>query len=63
MSKERQEIIEWLEKQINKNLTYECMPENEEGYYYIPRHKLSNIVDGLIPLVKGKFKNNDGKKN
>lgn len=45
-------IASYLRIQIEKRLKYECMPENESGYYHISNDDLYKIVDGLIPLVK-----------
>lgn len=53
----RDKIVDYLDKQFFKHKVYECMPENETGYEYIPRKSLTKIVDGLIPLVKKELKN------
>jgi hypothetical protein len=53
----REKIVDYLDKQFWKHKVYECMPENETGYEYIPRESLTKIVDGLIPLVKAELKN------
>lgn len=55
MNKEK--IVDYLDKQFWKHKRYECMPENETGYEYVPREALSKIVDGLIPMVKAELKN------
>lgn len=55
----REIIVEYLDKQISKHQVYECMPENETGYIYVPREALYKIVDGLIPLLKSKVIKND----
>lgn len=52
-------IINYLDKQFHKHKIYECMPENEVGYEYVPRESLSKIVDGLVPLVKTELKKPD----
>lgn len=52
----RNKIVDWLEKRINDGLEYECMPENETGYEYIPIDEVVKIVDGLIPLIKSELK-------
>ena len=52
----KESIVEYLDKQIHDRMEFECMPENEDGYYYVSKDSISKIVDGLIPLVKSKFK-------
>jgi len=56
----KDQIIDYLDKKFWEEKQYECMPENEYGYEYVPREALGRIVDGLIPMVKnmGKQKNN-----
>ena len=39
-----------------KEKQYECMPENEIGYEFVPREVLEKIVDGLIPMIKNMIK-------
>ena len=51
-----EENIEWLHEKINKELEYECMPENETGYHHLPFHKAKNIYDALVPKVKQHIK-------
>lgn len=53
---DKEKIIDYLDKQFWKHKTYECMPENEHGYEFIPRESLSKIVDGLIPMLKKELK-------
>lgn len=53
----KENIINYLDEQFWKHKVYECMPENETGYEYVPREALSKIVDGLIPLVITELKN------
>lgn len=52
----REKIVDYLDKQFWKHKVYECMPENETGYEYIPREALYKIVDGLIPMLKSEVK-------
>jgi hypothetical protein len=58
----RNDIVDYLDKQFWNHKTYECMPENEVGYEYIPRESLEKIVDGLIPMVKRLIKSKLGLK-
>jgi hypothetical protein len=51
----REKIVNYLEDQFQKHKVYECMPENEIGYEYIPRDSMYKIVDGLIPLIKSEL--------
>jgi hypothetical protein len=53
----REKIVHYLDKQFWKHKVYECMPENETGYEYIPTEALYKIVDGLIPMIKTELKN------
>ena len=55
----RDELADYLDKQFHKHKVYECMPENETGYEYIPRDALYKIVDGLILMLKSYEKTND----
>ena len=55
----RQHLANHLEKQFNKYKTYECMPENEEGYEYIDPSDYLKIADGIIPMVKEYLKVKD----
>lgn len=50
-------IVNYLDEQIQKHMEFECMPENENGYYFVSRSNIGKMVDGLIPLVKSTFKN------
>lgn len=59
----REEVAEYLDKQFWKYKVYECMPEGEEGYEYVPYESLLKIADGLIPLVKSKLKHKVKKNN
>lgn len=52
----RDKIVDWLDSQIKNKMVYECMPENEHGYEYVPRHEVVKIVDALIPMIKGELK-------
>ncbi|OPC66360.1 hypothetical protein DSC47_10100 [Elizabethkingia miricola] len=52
---DKEVIVNYLDKQINKHMEYDCMPENESGSYFVSRTSISKIVDGLIPLVKSTF--------
>ncbi|MDC8024873.1 hypothetical protein [Elizabethkingia anophelis] len=52
---DKEVIVNYLDKQIQKYTEYDCMPENEEGSYFVSRTSISKIVDGLIPLVKSTF--------
>lgn len=52
----RDKIVDWLDNQIKNKMVYECMPENEDGYEYVPRHEVVKIVDALIPMIKGELK-------
>jgi|GEM_PF-4438446 len=52
-------IVNYLDDQIQKHMEFECMPENDDGYYFVSRSNIGKIVDGLIPLVKQNFKNNN----
>jgi hypothetical protein len=54
----REKIVDYLDSKFWEYKQYECMPENEVGYEYIPRDKLYKIVDGLIPMVKQMIKSN-----
>ena len=49
-------IINFLDEQIQKHMEFECMPENDNGYYFVSRSNIGKMVDGLIPLVKEKYK-------
>ncbi len=49
----REQIADFLEKQFYNKQVYQQMPENNEGYYHIPREEILKIVDSLIPLIKG----------
>jgi uncharacterized protein YehS (DUF1456 family) len=52
----RDQIIDYLDKKFWEEKQYECMPENEHGYEYVPREALEKIVDGLIPMIKNMMK-------
>lgn len=52
----RNQIIDYLDKKFWEEKVYECMPENEHGYEYVPYEALERIVDGLIPMVKNMMK-------
>jgi len=52
----RDKIAAYLSKQFDEKKVYECMPENETGYTYIPPSAMYKIVDGLIPLIKSELK-------
>ena len=54
MNKEK--LIDYLDEQFWKHKAYECMPENDMGYEYVPRDRVSRIIDGLIPMIKYELK-------
>jgi len=52
----RDQIIDYLDNKFWEEKQYECMPENEIGYEFVPREALEKIVDGLIPMIKNMIK-------
>lgn len=54
---DREKIVDYLEKQINKHIEFDSVPENDGGWYEVKRKNIYKIVDGLIPLIKTKNKN------
>lgn len=53
---ERDKIVDWLDKQIQAKMVYEQMPDNDNGYEYVPREEVVKIVDAIIPMIKGMYK-------
>ena len=56
-NKKREELVSYLEKQINDNIEFDCVPENEDGWHEVKRENVYKILDGLIPIIKNYLKN------
>jgi hypothetical protein len=56
MNKDREIIITWLKDKIDKNIVFDSVPENDNGWYEIKRESVVKILDGLIPMIKGEVK-------
>lgn len=56
INKEREELVSYLKTQIDKHIEFDCVPENDSGWYEVKRENVYKIIDGLIPLIKKQIK-------
>lgn len=52
----REKLVDYLEKQINKHIEFDSVPENDNGWHEVRRENIYKILDGLIPLIKQEMK-------
>lgn len=57
LNKERECIVDYLKKQIDKHIEFDSVPENDDGWHEVKRENVYKILDGLIPLLKKYNKN------
>ena len=48
----REKLVDYLEKQINKHIEFDSVPDNNDGWYEVKRENIYKILDGLITLIK-----------
>ncbi len=56
MNNEREKIITWLKDKIDRNIVFDSVPENDNGWHEVERESVVKILDGLIPMLKTEVK-------
>lgn len=49
---EYENIVSFLTQKVNEKLTYDSVPENDNGWYELKREDAKKIIDSLIPQIK-----------